>query len=95
MSHTATTNSTRSHPGTKRRNTPEQAALETPGSSEKTGSEAFVFRVAAITVGRESYTRALDPKRTHSSSTMTAPMIEPMMPEGWKNPLWASLWKIR
>ena len=29
------------------------------------------------------------------SSAMTAPMIEPMMPEGWRNPSSASLWNSR
>ena len=33
--------------------------------------------------------------RVQISSTMTAPMTEPMMPDGWKKPFCASLWKIR
>ncbi len=39
--------------------------------------------------------RDLEPKRSHSSRTITAPMMDPMIPEGWMKPLWESLWKIR
>jgi hypothetical protein len=35
------------------------------------------------------------PNRVQISSTMIAPMTDPMIPDGWKNPLWPSLWKIR
>jgi len=34
-------------------------------------------------------------KCMYASRTITAPMTEPMIPEGWKNPSWPSLWKIR
>ena len=35
------------------------------------------------------------PKRVHSSSTMTAPITEPTIPDGWRKPSWESLWKRR
>ena len=35
------------------------------------------------------------PTRVQINRTMTAPMTEPMIPEGWRKPSVASLWKIR
>ncbi len=35
------------------------------------------------------------PTRIQMNSTMIAPMMEPMMPAGWKKPSWLSLWNSR
>ncbi|CAN5678387.1 hypothetical protein BH10ACT9_BH10ACT9_28740 [soil metagenome] len=35
------------------------------------------------------------PTFSQISRTTTAPMTEPMIPDGWKNPAAASLWKMR
>ena len=40
-------------------------------------------------------TLRLSPTRVHTSSTMMAPITDPMIPEGWKKPSCESLWKSR
>jgi hypothetical protein len=47
------------------------------------------------TAARQRRTDERPPTRIQISNTMMAPITEPMMPEGWKNPFWESLWKIR